>query len=191
MELSTLLTRFQEDYPIKEGYRVNSVLQDGLGVCSGRLASNSPSDDRLPIERFLISTHRLLDSDGRILRDGRAMGEVSTPKELEALEKASFANLLFKLGYKESIAAQTPAKAAKSPTVRTIPREDVQDRPPPLSVATGTPAPIPLSIQRRLASLAGQLGIETPACTSLPEANRALLRLNAQVNSELHGPADA
>ena len=191
MDLFPMLARFHDDFPMDQGYRVTSDLQDGLALCSGRLALASSSDQRLPIEGFMISTHRLLDKDGHVLRDARAMRAVSTPEDLVALEEESLTRLLIRLGYNDGLGDSAPATAPDRPAVVTEPRNDGQNTPLPSSIEAPTPTPIPLSLQRRLDSLAHQLGKQPPTCTSLQEANRALLELNAQLHSSSAGPAEA
>ena len=191
MEPVAMLARFHDDFPITQGYRVTSALQDGLAFCSGRLALNSPSDQRLPIDGFMISTHQLLDKDGHVLRDGRAMRAVSTPEDLVALEQESLLRLLTKLGYDAANADSAPGPQPDQPARVAEHSDPVQETPMPSGGTPPPPTPIPLSRQRQLDSLAKQLGIESPPCTSRQEANEALLKLKAQVRSGPAGPGAA
>jgi len=109
-KLSSRVFQFNENYPVKEGFRVVFKQQDALSCQQGLLKLYETAIRAgVPLEKSglpplkdvttMIMEASLLNKEGTVLATGSAAGEILEHKDWEQLESAARQRLLAALGY--------------------------------------------------------------------------------------------
>ncbi len=105
---SARLPEFNAKFGPGTGYRVESAIQALTEFQPRRMAAiteavragQKPDDFGLgKLGGLMVCTHRLIDSEGRVVCDARAAAAVQQYKDLEVLETASHQRLMAKVGF--------------------------------------------------------------------------------------------
>lgn len=105
---SARLPEFNGTFGPGTGYRVESEIRALADYQPARLtaiteavkAGHKPEDVGLgKLGGMMVCTHRLIDSEGRVVSDARAAASVTQYKDLELLETASHQRLMAKVGF--------------------------------------------------------------------------------------------